>query len=70
MPNGNLLIVVPDEGRVLEVTASGSIVMEFNNLSSRFAAYNEHVENGVWLPPGYFQTVPDCSTTTIQRARD
>jgi hypothetical protein len=61
LPNGNVLIVVPGEGRVLEVTAGGDYVMEYNNVSSKFAEYNEHVENGVWLPPDYFSTSPACS---------
>lgn len=60
LPNGNVFIVVPDEGRALEVTARGDYVMEYNNVSSRAAAYNEHVENGVWLPPDYFATLPRC----------
>ena len=60
LPNGNVLIVVPGEGRILEVTGDGANVMEFNNLSSISLNYNEHVENGLWVPPDYFQTVPRC----------
>ena len=60
-PNGNVLITVPGEGRVLLVSASGDPIMEFNNVSSQSAALNEHVENGVWLPPGYFSSLPECA---------
>ena len=60
LPNGNVLIVVPQEGRILEVTATGDYVMEFNNLSTVGPQYNEHVENGVWLPADYFQSMPSC----------
>ncbi len=60
LPNHNVLIVVPGEGRVLEVTEDGRKVMEFNNISVRSPSYNEHVDNGVWVPPDYFQAMPDC----------
>jgi len=60
LPNGNVLIVVPGEGRILEVTDDGGQVMEFNNLSSYSLDYNEHVQNGMWVPSDYFQTVPQC----------
>ena len=61
LPNGNVLIVVPGEGRILEVTADGELVMEFNNLSVSSTNYNEHVENGSWVPRDYFQTFPTCA---------
>jgi hypothetical protein len=59
LPNGNVLLVVPDEGRILEVTSHGDKVMEFNNLS-RSARYNAHVENAQWLPQNYFDQMPSC----------
>lgn len=65
LPNGNVLIVVPDEGRVLEVTPDGDRVIEFNNLSAA-PEFNEHVENGVWVPPDYFRTPPGCSEETSE----
>jgi hypothetical protein len=62
LPNGNVLIVVPEEGRVLEASANGDYVMEYNNLSDeRLRDYNEHVENGVWLSQAYFSTLPTCA---------
>ncbi len=61
LPNRNVLIVVPGEGRILEIADDGGKVMEFNNLSSSSSEYNEHVENGLWVPLDYFQTVPQCA---------
>ena len=60
LPNGNVLVVVPDEGRIMEYTEDGQVVLEFNNLSSASVEYNEHVENGIWVPPDYFSSIPDC----------
>ena len=60
LPNGNLLIVIPGEGRVLEVSAHGDKVMEFNNIASGSPENNVHVENGHWLPADYFDTQPAC----------
>jgi len=60
LPNGNVLLVIPNEGRVLEVTPEGNLVMEFNNLTPKFSQYNEHVSNGMWAPPDYFDKLPEC----------
>jgi hypothetical protein len=60
LPNGNLIIVVPEEGRVIEVTRNGRKVLEFNNISPFRNEYNEDVENAMWLEPGYFHQVPTC----------
>jgi hypothetical protein len=60
-PNGNILITVPDEGRVLLVSGTGDPIMEFNNVSSKGPQFNEHVESSAWFPPGYFgSTSPEC----------
>jgi hypothetical protein len=58
LPNGSLLIVVPGEGRVLEVASSGELVLEFNNVASTIA--NASVDNAIWLPRSYFEKVPSC----------
>lgn len=59
LPNGNILIVVPDQGRILEVTSTGQKVMEYDNVVS--PDYNEHVYNGMWVPLNYFQRFPQCT---------
>ena len=62
LPNGNVFLVVPDEGRVLELSPNGREVVEFNNVFRPAPAYNAHVANGMWLPEGYFSTLPSCAT--------
>jgi len=62
LPNGNLLIVSPDEGRVIQVTASGDKVFEYNNVSVISSAYNEHIANAIWLADDYFSAIPGCDT--------
>ncbi|HVJ29271.1 MAG TPA: arylsulfotransferase family protein, partial [Gammaproteobacteria bacterium] len=61
-PNGNVLITVPGEGRVLLVSPHGEPIMEFNNVSSQAPAVNEHVENSAWFPPDYFTQLPECAS--------
>lgn len=61
LPNGNELIAVPSEGRILEVSAEGDMVMEFNNLAPLHLAYNEHIENAVWVSLDYFEAMPQCA---------
>ena len=63
LPNGNVFVVVPDEGRVLELSPNGREVVEFNNVFRRAPAYNAHIANGMWLPEGYFSTLPSCTAT-------
>jgi hypothetical protein len=60
LPNGNVLIVSPGEGRALERSPEGGLVMEFNNLPAAGSRFNDHVENGAWLPGDYFETLPSC----------
>jgi hypothetical protein len=61
LPNGNLLITIPGQGRILELTENGDKVMEFNNLSTSSPKKNVRVQNGVWVPANYFDVLPDCS---------
>jgi hypothetical protein len=61
LPNGNVLIAVPSEGRILEVSARGDLVMEFNNVSPAHLNYNEHIENAVWVPLDYYEAMPHCA---------
>ncbi len=60
LPNGNVLITVPQEGRIIEVDAAGNKVMEFNNLIPGLENMNAHVQNGLWLPTDYFEATPGC----------
>ncbi|MGH8185339.1 MAG: hypothetical protein ACREUC_02150, partial [Steroidobacteraceae bacterium] len=55
-----VLIAVPNEGRVIEVSSHGRMVMEFNNLSRAEPDYNEHIDNALWLAADYFAAVPNC----------
>lgn len=58
LDGGAVLIVVPDEGRVLEASWSGDLIFEFNNVwSDRVNAY---VVNAVWLPSTFFDKEPSC----------
>lgn len=59
LPNENILIVVPNEGRILVLSPTGEKVMEYNNISKK-KGYNGHVENGLWLPKDYFNKFPSC----------
>ena len=60
LPGGNILIVVPEEGRVLIAAPDGGRVAEFNNLVDRLPGVHGHVANAVWLPPDFFTTPPAC----------
>jgi hypothetical protein len=60
LPNGNVLIVVPGEGRVLQVTASGRRVFEFNNVVEDLEGVNAHVAHALWLPREHFADLPFC----------
>ena len=62
LPNGNLLIVIPGEGRAVQVTSTGDKVFEYNNISTITKQYNEILVNGIWLAGDYFQSVPSCSS--------
>lgn len=60
LPNGNVLVVVPGEGRVVEVSPEGEKVYEFNNTLVAAGRYNGHVENAVWIAADHFESLPDC----------
>lgn len=61
LPNGNLLLVSPREGRGIVLTRNGEKIFEFNNVLSD--DYNGLVENGLWLPENFFESMPTCSKT-------
>ena len=60
LPNGNILITVPQEGRVLEVTKHGDLVLEFNNVAVGLSGVNGHIANAMWVPADYFVRTPGC----------
>lgn len=60
LPNGNLLIVIPGEGRAVQVTSTGDKVFEYNNISTIAKQYNEVLVNGIWLASDYFESIPSC----------
>jgi hypothetical protein len=62
LPNGNVLIVVPLEGRVLVLSRHGKRVMEFNNVIEGLDKINAHVSNGMWIPEDFFDKIPKCRT--------
>lgn len=60
LPNGNVFIVSPGEGRAFERSPTGELVMEFNNVAAPGSRFNDHIENGVWLPADFFTELPNC----------
>lgn len=61
LPSGQVLITVPEEGRVVLVDTSGDLVAEFNNLVDGLAGIQAHVSHAMWLPADYFSQVPGCT---------
>jgi hypothetical protein len=61
LPNGNRLITIPEQGQALEIAPDGSVVVEFNNISSNNPDFNEDLVNVRWLPAGFFDKMPSCS---------
>ncbi|MEM9736259.1 MAG: hypothetical protein AAF908_06605, partial [Pseudomonadota bacterium] len=55
---GILQLVVPDEGRVIEATLSGEVILEMNNLADE--TWNARVLNARFLPPDFYETLPSC----------
>lgn len=58
LDDGTVVLVVPEEGRVIVVDENGTKRFEFNNIVAE--EFNAHVQNAVWIPPGYFATQPAC----------
>lgn len=60
LPSDSLLVTIPDQGRVVELTAAHKRAFEFNSISSD--TMNAHVANAQWLPPDYFTASPKCDS--------
>jgi Na+-transporting methylmalonyl-CoA/oxaloacetate decarboxylase gamma subunit len=58
LPDGSLLLLSAQEGRVTVLDKNGKRLFEFNNVIDD--KYNGYVENAVWLPEDYFEHVPSC----------
>lgn len=63
LPGGNVLITVPEEGRVLQVGPRGEMICEFNNSLADHAGTNAYVANAAWVPPDFFNSPPGCGDT-------
>jgi len=61
LPNGNRLVLIPEQGQAFEIAPDGAVVMEFNNVPPHQPDYNEDLGNAKWLPGGFFETFPSCS---------
>lgn len=55
LPNGNVLVTVPQQGRVLEVTPDDQIAFEFLNRYRPRPGYNLLLSEARWLPSDYFE---------------
>jgi len=63
LPNGNRLITIPAQGQALEVAPDGRVVMEFNNIIPGKPGVHDDVANAKWVPDGFFETIPQCTST-------
>lgn len=61
LPNGNWLISVPKQGRVLEISAAGAPVREYDNILD--AGYNSFLTHAELLPLDFFTKLPHCDTS-------
>lgn len=58
LPDDTVLLVSPYEGRVIEATWEGDLLLEINNIFSN--EFNAHVANAEWLTEEFFTTLPAC----------
>ncbi len=59
LPNGTHLVVVPDQGRALELDSNGDKVFEYQNIAAEGAV--AIIMNAQWVPPDYFSAEPACA---------
>ena len=59
LPNGNYLITVPEEGRVIELNREGALVFDYNNIADE--GVNGRIFNAFWVPPDFFAQAPSCA---------
>ena len=61
-PGGNLLITIPNQGRVIELDQDGEIVLEFLNSFDQGSNENLLVSEALYLPEDFFEfeEFPSC----------
>lgn len=62
LPNGNMLITVSQQGRVIEVTPAGELVFEFINTYNSKTNSNLALSEAIYLPEDFFdfKEIPKC----------
>jgi len=60
LPNGNYLITVPLEGRVVELNSANELVFEYNNIIRD--GLNGRTLNAFWVPEDFFDERPLCES--------
>lgn len=58
LSNGNWLITSPIQGRVVEVSPEGKLLMEYNNILDK--TYNSIITYAEFVPDGYLTAMPSC----------
>ena len=58
LPNGNYLITVPAEGRVIELNSNGDLVFEYTNTVQD--GLTARTLNAFWVPEEFFTETPTC----------
>ncbi|MDX1292332.1 MAG: hypothetical protein R3265_05960, partial [Hyphomonas sp.] len=62
LPNGNMLLTIPEQGQIYEVTRGGDVVLEINNVLAKAPQWNEDVANAKWYPDDFLTEIPACPT--------
>ncbi|MEO1316555.1 MAG: arylsulfotransferase family protein [Pseudomonadota bacterium] len=68
LPNGNVLVVVPHEGRMIEYNGAGEVVAIFNNVDGEEGPRTFHMSNARWVPADYFVDAPSCFAEKLAAA--
>ena len=58
--NGNLLLILPQMGKLVEVDKLGHTVFSYTNIAGDKAI--GHLPNAQWLPENYFTEMPKCQS--------
>lgn len=63
LPNGNMLLTIPEQGQIFELTRDGDVVLEINNVLAKDPQWNEDVANAKWYPDDFLTEIPTCAAT-------